>query len=472
MSRLFNLQPRVDVPGWLAILIVFFVWVARYTGRALIVAAHNPRYSGALALVVGASLGGGWAWPAALLLGVATLAVWATVRPVQFRQALRGWRRSVKTYRRRWGAMLRRCDVTKSDVPVPLLLSTRSTPYVDKLRVRIPAGLDETAFQGYRGDLLKWAWRAESVRTYAPQPRRRTVELWNLINDPLTEPVRPFAKPSEALPKDGWPLALIEDGEPWLLKIRGGAAHLFICGISGAGKGSVIGALLDQAQPGIQQKIIKVWGADPQASELGMWRHLFARLVFTQADAATMLEELVDRMNLRTRSLFGISRQHQPVEGDEFDLIILDEGLDLLDKTDRKLFRRIDTALRQLLRKGRKASMMVVFASQRAELAMVEIRKDFPNKVALELSQDSDVDMVLGRGALNAGADAHLIDTPGVAYVATEQGIARVRFPHITDQRIGDLPPAPGNEDPAALATLPDDEPVVFSLTPSYTRDN
>jgi hypothetical protein len=64
--------------------------------------------------------------------------------------------------------------------------------------------------------------------------------------------------------------------------------------------------------------------------------------------------------------------------------------------------------------------------------------------------------MVLGRGALKAGADAHAIDTPGVAYVATDLGIMRVRFPYLSDDYIRELPPAPGNEDPENLASLPE----------------
>jgi DNA segregation ATPase FtsK/SpoIIIE, S-DNA-T family len=442
----------------------------RYLFRGFTIATHNPRYAAAAAFTVLALAGnayvGVWAAFVALGLGCLAAGVWAAYRPTEARQAILGTIRSIRKYRwglttryNTWGATMRRCDTTKPDVPFPLLLTTRSTPYVDKLRVKIPTGLDPTAFQDYRGDLLRWAWGAQSVRVFNPIPKHQTVELWNIIRDPLIEPLPPFPKPAEALPKTGWALALVEDGEPWMLNIRDGAAHLFVCGISGAGKGSVIGALLDQAETGIEDKTVEVWGVDPQASELGMWEHRFARLKLTQGDAADMLEELVAIMNKRTRTMFKVARQHHPKPEDPFYLLILDEGLDLLDKTDRQLYRRIDHALRQLLRKGRKASIMVAFFSQRAELDIVEIRKDFPNSIALKLKQEVDVDMVLGRGALKAGADAHAIDTPGVAYVASDLGIMRVRFPYLSDDYIRELPEVEDRQP----AQLPDDNDMGFA---------
>jgi S-DNA-T family DNA segregation ATPase FtsK/SpoIIIE len=458
MSRqLFNVQPRVEIPAWLALLIFGVVWAGRKVGRALTVAAHNPRYAiaaGFTALaIVGTTAIGIWVSWAVLALTVATPAAWAIYRPDSFKQSLRGWRRSNRKYRWTWNRTLRRCNAAKPDVPLPLLLTTRSTRCVDKLRVKVPTGLDPTVFHDYRGDLLKWAWRAQSTRVFNPQAERHTVELWNLIDDPLVNIVPPLPQPADILPKAGLQMALIEDGEWWQLKIRGAqAAHVFVCGISGSGKGSYVASLLDRQRAAIQTGTVETWGIDPQASELGMSRHLFKKLVFTRRDAAAMLEQLIEIMDKRTRSMFGRARQHQPTPGDPFIELIIDEGLDLLDKTDRPLYRRIDKALREILRKGRKASIRVSFISQRAELEVVEIRKDFQICIAFQLARDTDVDMVLGRGALASGANAHDIDLPGICYIGSDRGILRARFPAFTDSHIQALPPAPGNEDPASLA--------------------
>jgi S-DNA-T family DNA segregation ATPase FtsK/SpoIIIE len=428
-------------------------------GRALVVIAHNPRYAtvaGLAALaVIGNTLLGLWAPMATLGLAVILLGLWINYRPAGVQQALRGWYRSNREYRWTWGRTVRRCNAAKYDVPLPLLLTTRSTPYVDKLRVKVPTGLDPTAFQDYRGDLLRWGWHAQSVRVFNPQPKHKTVELWNLIKDPLVEPVKPFPPSPDPLPKF-INAAMQEDGLPWEAKIRGGAAHVYVCGISGSGKGSVVGAYLTGLQTGIQQKTIEAWGIDPQGSELGMWVHLFAKLVYTQKDAADMLEELVGIMHKRTRKLFGLSRQHHPTPGDPFYFVPIDEALDLLDKSDRKTYLRIDSALRKLLRMGRKASILVMFVAQRAELDIVgPLRKDFQIFIALEQNLETDVDMVLGRGAYAAGVKAHEFNLPGEAAVAGRTGIVRVRFPESDDDHIRAQPPAPGNEDPENLPPPP-----------------
>jgi hypothetical protein len=458
MSRFLTWQPRIEIPLLLALPLAGTVWTARKIGRALTVATHNPRYAAAAGLsglaILGHTVGAWTAW-IVLALAVTATAAWIIRSPENVKQSLRGWRQSNRKYRWTWGRTLRRCNASKPDVPLPLLLTTRSTRYVDKLRVKVPTGLDPTVFQDFRGDLLKWAWRAQSTRVFNPQTKRHTVELWNLIDDPLTETVPPLPQPGEILPEQGLQMALVEDGEWWRLKIRGNqAAHVGVFGISGSGKGSYIATLLDRQSSAIQAKVAEAWGIDTQASELGMSRQLFKRLVFTRADAADMLEELVGIMDKRTRTMFGITRQHNPKPGEPFIELIIDEGLDLLDKTDRSLYNRTIKALLELLRKSRKASMRVSFVSQRVEIEILgALAKEFQIHIAFQLARETDVDMILGRGALASGARAHELELPGMCLIGSERGILRARFPGSTDQHIQALPPAPGNEDPANLAT-------------------
>lgn len=450
---------------WALLPLMLAWWLLKLLARGLRLLPYHP--------IVGASLTAfaAVAWlnplwlPSSLVLAVAGLWMWRQSHPPSFRRhvapRLRGWRRSMRRYRwgrPGWRKTMKSCRITGDGVPPPWLVSVHSTPHVDKLRVNVPTGHDETAFQDFRADLLHWGWRVQSVRVFNPEPKRHLLELWNLVDDPLIEPVKPFPKPTSALPKKGLALSLGEDGEPWHWRLGHGAAHMLAVGISGAGKGSVIGAIHDATTLGREQRIIRLLGIDLQASELGMSRHLYSKLVYTQADAADLLEAEVERMDKRTRKLFGISRQHHPTPGDEFDVVVIDEGLILLDKTNRVLYRRIDAALSALLRGSRKASIAVVFISQRAELDIIgPRRKDFHIAVALAQNPQSpdDVDMVLGRGALAAGANAHEITTPGVGFIATAKGIVRVRFPHITDDHLRALPPAPGNEDPENLPAPP-----------------
>jgi S-DNA-T family DNA segregation ATPase FtsK/SpoIIIE len=430
----------------------------RYSIRAAIIVAYSRVYGPIVAAWLSSIIGGafiGLWWPF-LVLGCMLIAFgwWVYSAPEEILQSLRGWYRSNREYRWTWGRVMRRI-YRMWFIPTPILLHTHSTSYkrktaVDKLLVRMPIGAAPHDLLDDTGLRLSWAWRAEgTTRILDPQPKKRTVELWNLINDPLIDPVPPFTPTKDLLPKH-IDCALQEDGLPWQAKIRGGAAHTLVVGISGSGKGSVFGAFMTGLQTGIQARTVEAWGIDPQASEFGMWRHRFARLVYTAEDAADLLEELVGIMRKRTRKLFGIARQHHPTEGDPFYFMAIDEILDLFDKTERKTYRRIEVALGRLLRMGRKASILIFAMSQRAELDILgPCRKDFVTFIALEQNLETDVDMVLGRGALAAGAHAHLIKQPGEAYVAGRKGIIRVRFPETTDDHIAELEPAPGELPPA-----------------------
>ena len=452
-----------------------------YLGRALIVIVHSRLYGSAAAACLSMQFGTsalGPLWPPVVFVIMAAAFAWYLIgyrithyaEPPHVRESLRGTRRSLREYRwgtTTWGTTMRRNVVPAPWIPKPLLLSTLSTTYkapgqrfgelaVDKLRVRVPNGLaPELDLQGDALERLRWAWRGEALRMLDPQPKTRTVELWCRRSDALRHPVAPFKPaPADGLPKViQW--ALVEDGSIFELPVLGtGAANVFVCGISGAGKGSVVGSWIAGHLDAVYDGTAEIHGIDPQASEFGIYRHLMKRLVFTREDAADMLEDLVRLMHKRTRRIFGITRKHKPVPGDGLILVPIDEGLDLLDKSNRKLYNRIMRALSSLLRMGRKASIRILFISQRAELDVVgALRKDFQIFVALEQNLDTDVDMILGRGALASGAKAHLINQPGEAYLGltkgilrATKGILRVRFPELTDSYWRRLPPSPGNE--------------------------
>ncbi|GAA3989980.1 hypothetical protein GCM10022630_39030 [Thermobifida alba] len=67
----------------------------------------------------------------------------------------------------------------------------------------------------------------------------------------------------------------------------------------------------------------------------------------------------------------------------------------------------------------------------------MNLRNLFPDKIALRLDEASQVDMVLGEGARDRGANAHLIDPalPGVAFVRLEGSPmpVRVRAAYVSD---------------------------------------
>jgi S-DNA-T family DNA segregation ATPase FtsK/SpoIIIE len=70
------------------------------------------------------------------------------------------------------------------------------------------------------------------------------------------------------------------------------------------------------------------------------------------------------------------------------------------------------------------------------------MRHLFPQSFGLRLRDREEVAMVLGDGAIAAGAACHKISrsTPGVGYVLAEDGrVLRVRAGYVTDSMIRDL---------------------------------
>ena len=89
------------------------------------------------------------------------------------------------------------------------------------------------------------------------------------------------------------------------------------------------------------------------------------------------------------------------------------------------------------------------------------MRHLFPQSFGLRLRDREEVAMVLGDGAVHAGAACHKISrsTPGVGYVLGEDGrVLRVRAGHVTDPMIRELAvrfPAPRQ----ISVVLPDPDP-------------
>ena len=71
------------------------------------------------------------------------------------------------------------------------------------------------------------------------------------------------------------PIGVREDGEPWPLRLLG--THVFVAGVQGAGKGSVIWSVL-AALAARSHGPVQVWAVDPKGGmELAFGRPLFTR---------------------------------------------------------------------------------------------------------------------------------------------------------------------------------------------------
>lgn len=405
---------------------------------------------------------------------VAVLLVWRYAHPGSFRWLVawrvRAWWRGVFVYRREWQAVMANLGLVVSrdgEQQYPELRRVRSTATVDRVRVRMLPGQVLADF-AKNADRLAQAFEASDCRVRsAGRSRRggasRVLELWFLVRDPLTEPVAPFEVPStpdfRALP-----VALREDGLVWTMRLLG--THWLIVGATGAGKGSVLWSLIRALGEGIRSRLVELWVIDPKGGmELAAGERLFARVCYGQPDTTdttsdsgkptkggkdtasyeqqfvAFLEAAVAVMRRRQERLRGRSRMHKPSPAEPLIVVLIDELASLTAYVvDRDAKRRIEAALNLLLSQGRAVGVLVVAALQDPRKEVLPSRGLFPARIALRLSEQSEVDLVLGGGARDRGARCDQIseDTPGVGFVVEDGHTepTRVRFSYISDDDI------------------------------------
>ena len=195
---------------------------------------------------------------------------------------------------------------------------------------------------------------------------------------------------------------------------------------------------------------VQVWALDPKGGmELGLGRGAFARFEGGSPEAmCDLLEEAVD---LKTRRSLDLATQgerlHQPSVESPHLVIVVDELATLSAFAERTVVRRIEHALGLLLTQGRAVGITVIAAVQDPGKDVVSWRDLFPTRIAMRLDNPIQVDMVLGDGARERGAQADHISelTPGVAYVRVEgsRDVRRVRSAYLTDEDVLALSTSP-----------------------------
>ncbi len=396
---------------------------------------------------------------ALLLVLVAVLATWRRLAPESYRVRvswrLRALRRRLGVYRYSWQPAMVTTGLAvrvDADEYLPKMLSVRSTGHVDRVRVRMLPGQVQEDWSTM-GPRLAQTFGAQECRVRSTG-HRQELELWFLVSDPLTDPIRPLAVEAS---KDGLPdlaslpVALGEDGTPYRLKLLG--THLLVVGATGAGKGSVVWSTLNALGPAIRDGLVVVWCLDPKGGmELAPGRGLFARFVYGDPDEGTdyeaefarVLEDAVGVMRRRQSVLRGVTRLHEPTVSEPLLLVVVDEMASLTAYvTDRDAKRRIASALSLLLSQGRAVGVSVVGAVQDPRKEILTVRDLFPTRIALRLSEPEHVGLVLGQGARDRGARCDQIpeSLPGVGYVGLDgrSEVLRVRFGHVTDDDIAHL---------------------------------
>ena len=216
------------------------------------------------------------------------------------------------------------------------------------------------------------------ARVWADEPGRLWLEV--IRDDALADvvPARPIPA-TDAV--DQVTVGVREDGGPWVLRLLG--THVFVAGVQGAGKGSVIWSVLRGLARPIHTGVVQVWAVDPKGGmELAFGRPLFTRFACeTTAAMVELLEDAVTVMDARCARLAGVTRMHQPTVDEPLVLVIVDELSTLTAyEPDTKLRNRATAAISALLARGRAAAVVVLAAAQDPRKEVVSSARCSPRR--------------------------------------------------------------------------------------------
>jgi len=200
---------------------------------------------------------------------------------------------------------------------------------------------------------------------------------------------------------------------------------------------SVVRALL----PGIRAGVVRIVALDPKRMELSFGRSLFGAYATGAERMVELLEQVAVEMQQRADRYAGKVRTFKPTVDEPFTLVMVDEVAFLTAyQPDKKLRERALAALATICTQGRSVGYCVFAALQDPRKEVLTIRGLFPTCIALRLEEDTQVDMVLGDGALDRGARCHEIDErlPGIGFVRLEgsKQVSRVRAAYVSDEDI------------------------------------
>ncbi|MEU3764303.1 FtsK/SpoIIIE domain-containing protein [Amycolatopsis keratiniphila] len=333
-----------------------------------------------------------------------------------------------------------------SGVAVPKLLSVRSGPSWDEVRVRLVPGQKPEDFDEVARELAV-ARKVQRCQVRELEPNVVSIDF--MRRDLLDAPVACLPVP-EMVSVDGSGMDLravyagsTEYGTPWTLPLVGGGAHTLVAGASGSGKGSVLWAPLVSAAAPIRAGLIRLSGIDPKAVELAYGRGIFARYGVSGKEALDVLDALIEELENRKRVFAGNTRQVPVSTEYPVELLEFDEIGALTRYTDRKTRDAIVERVAILTTQGRALGFAVRGYVQEPTKETVPVRELFTRRICLRVTAKSQVPMVLGEGAYERGAWANRIpeSAAGVGYVWGE-GIReplRVRAGWVPDQTIKHL---------------------------------
>jgi S-DNA-T family DNA segregation ATPase FtsK/SpoIIIE len=377
--------------------------------------------------------------------------------------AVAWWWRSLpfNRIRRTWAPLVRGLGLVqmqKAHVPgggtiqVETLPKIRLRPVRHGYQVTVKLLPGQTPEQyGKHLEAFTHQWRALDVQITSP--KRGIVHLRAYFSDPLRKTVAALPEPAQTDLR-AVPVGRQIDGSAWLLRLLG--THVLLVGATGAGKGSVQWSTVRGLLPGIRDGWVHIIALDPKRMELSFGRRLFHAYAAEAEAMVELLEQTAADMQERADRYAGKVRDFRPSVTEPFVLVLIDEVAFLTAyQPDKKLRERALAAMATLTTQGRAVGYCVFAALQDPRKEVMGIRGLFPTTIGLRLEEDTQVDMVLGDGALARGARCHEIDeaTPGVGYVRLEgsRQVARVRAAYVSDEDIDTMAAETPAPEPASF---------------------
>jgi S-DNA-T family DNA segregation ATPase FtsK/SpoIIIE len=479
-----------------AVVFVALWWLVKGVWWLMQQIATHPRTTGTVLLVGAWCWWLGWISLASVLGGLALVALsWWRLDALRYDQwcgrLVRSWWLRWALYAPKLPRWLHACGLTVTDsvIPVdvtvnligrkgktraghtagrnsavafPRLLSVRSGPSWDEVRVRLVPGQKPEDFdEATRALASARVVNRAQVREIAPNVVSLDFQRRNLLADPVdcTDLAGLVDVSGAAVDlRQAW-IGRTEYGRDWTVPLVGPGAHALIVGATGAGKNSLLWAPLVSIAPAIRDGLVRVSGIDPKGMELAYGRGIFTRYAVSGKETLVVLDELIECMNERKTRFAGKTRSVPITTKDPLEIVEFDEIGALTRYTDRQTREKITERVAILNTQGRALGFTVRGYVQEPTKDTVPVRELFPRRICLRVTAKSHVFMALGDQAYERGAWANRIpeSDAGTGYIWGE-GIReplRVRAAWVPDETVKALETFVTTPAPSNLRALP-----------------